>query len=55
MLAHYSDDSVRDVTHLSDFQSSEAGVVSIEGGLVKAGELPGESTIMARYMNHLAT
>ena len=55
VLAHYSDDSVRDVTHLSDFQSSEAGVVTIEAGRVNAGQLPGESTIMARYMNHLAT
>ncbi len=55
VLAHYSDSSVRDVTRLTDFQSSEAGVVSIENGLVTAGSLPGESTLMARYMNHIAT
>ncbi len=55
VLAHYSDGSVRDVTRLTDFQSSEAGVVTIDGGLVTAGTLPGESTLMARYMNHIAT
>lgn len=55
VLAHYSDGSVRDVTRLTDFQSSEAGVVTIDSGLVTAGTLPGESTLMARYMNHIAT
>ncbi len=55
VLAHYSDGSVRDVTRLTEFQSSEAGVVTIEDGLVTAGSLPGESTLMARYMNHIAT
>jgi hypothetical protein len=30
-------------------------VVTIESGRVTAGTLPGESTLMARYMNHIAT
>ncbi|MEX2113252.1 MAG: DUF1549 and DUF1553 domain-containing protein [Pirellulales bacterium] len=55
VLAQYSDGSVRDVTRLTEFQSSEAGVVTIENGLVTAGRLPGESTLMARYMNHIST
>ncbi len=55
VLAHYSDDSIRDVTKLSDFQSNEAGVVAVDHGLVKAGALPGESTLMVRYMNKIAT
>ena len=56
-LAHYSDGSIREVTRLADFQSSEQGVVSVEThrGLVKAGELVGESAIMVRYMNMIAT
>lgn len=56
-LAHYSDGSIRDVTRLADFQSSEPGVATVEPGrgLVKAGELVGESTVMVRYMNHIAT
>lgn len=54
-LAHYSDQSIRDVTRLADFQSNEAGVVAVQGGLVKAGPLPGEATLMVRYMNKLAT
>jgi hypothetical protein len=54
-LAHYSDGSIRDVTALADFQSNEVGVVAVQGGLVKAGPLPGEATLMVRYMNKLAT
>jgi len=54
-LAHYSDGSIRDVTDLADFQSNEVGVVAVDHGLVKAGPLPGEATLMVRYMNQLAT
>lgn len=55
VLAHYSDDSVRDVTRLTDFQSNEPGVVSVAGGKLTAGKLPGEATLMIRYMNNIAT
>ena len=56
VTAHYSDGSTRDVTRLSSFQSSDTGVVSIDkAGLVRAGRLPGEGTIMVRYMNQFAT
>jgi len=61
VVAHYSDGSLRDVTRLSDFQSSEVGVVTVghhngaqPAGLVKAGTLAGESTLMVRYMNKIA-
>ena len=54
VLAHYSDGSVRDVTRLTNFSSNEPGIVSVEGGLVKTGPLPGEATLMIRYMNHIA-
>jgi hypothetical protein len=57
VLAHYTDGSIRDVTRLSDFQSSEAGIVSVdrESGLLKTGPLCGESTLMVRYMSQIAT
>lgn len=56
VTAHYSDGGTRDVTRRSTFQSNESAVVAVEpGGLIKAGELPGEAAIMARYMGHLAT
>jgi hypothetical protein len=55
-LAEYSDGSVRDVTATSFFQSSEPTVVAVvEGGMVRAGELPGDATIMARYRGQIAT
>ena len=54
--ARYSDGSVRDVTHMCAYQSNEAAVVSVSPmGAIQAGELPGEATIMARYMGMIAT
>lgn len=54
--AFYSDSSSRDVTANTSYQSNEAGIVAVDKqGLVKAGPLPGEATVMARYMYLLAT
>jgi hypothetical protein len=54
--AHYSDGSARDVTKASAFQSNEPAIVRVfDDGRVLAGELPGEATIMARYMGNIAT
>jgi hypothetical protein len=56
VTASYSDGTTRDVTARTQYQSSEMGIVGIEGpGQVKAGPIPGEATIMARYMNRIAT
>ncbi len=57
VLAHYSDNSIRNVTRLADIQSNEPGVASVERetGLVTAGALPGEASLMVRYMNQIAT
>jgi len=56
VTAHYSDGSTRDVTRLTNFASNEAAVVAVEPqGLVIAGKLPGEASIMARYMGLIAT
>lgn len=55
VLAEYSDGSRRDVTDGSAFQSNESTLAAVSGdGLVKAGAIPGEAAIMARYMNNIA-
>ncbi len=54
VTAHYSDQSSRDVTHLASYLSNDAAIVSVSPeGLISAGELPGETAIMVRYMNHI--
>ncbi|HET6878569.1 MAG TPA: DUF1549 domain-containing protein [Pirellulales bacterium] len=56
VTAHYSDGSTRDVTRRTTFQSNESAIVAVDkSGAVKAGMLPGEATVMARYMGHIAT
>lgn len=56
VTAYFSDGSKRDVTRVSAYQSSESAVVGVnEKGLVKAGMIPGEAAIMARYMGMFAT
>jgi len=56
VTAHYSDGSTRDVTRLTNFASNEAAIVAVSAdGLVTASRLPGEASIMARYMGNIAT
>ena len=56
VTAIYSDGTTRDVTTRTQYQSSEMGIVGVDAaGLVKAGPIPGEATIMSRYMNVIAT
>ncbi len=56
VTAHYSDGSTRDVTRLAAFQSNESAVVAVDkAGRIKAGPIPGEAAIMARYMGNIAT
>jgi hypothetical protein len=51
----YSDGTSRDVTSRTQFQSSEMGICAVDAsGIVKAGPIPGEATVMARYMNIIA-
>ena len=55
VLAHYSDNSVRDVTKQAQFQSNETAVAAVDtDGLVRTLELSGDATIMARYMGQVA-
>lgn len=56
VVAHYSDGSTRDVTGTCAYLSNEPAIVSVSPqGMLKASELPGEATIMARYMGVIAT
>jgi hypothetical protein len=56
VTAQYSDGTSRDVTAQTAFQSSEAAIVAVDKtGLISAGPLPGEATLMARYMYIIAT
>lgn len=54
--ASYSDGTTRDVTAQTTFQSNESAIVAVNrSGIMTAGPLPGEATIMARYMYAIAT
>ena len=56
VTAHYSNGSTRDVTSISAFQSNEPAVIRVNtDGRITAGSLPGEATIMARFMGNIAT
>ncbi len=53
--AAYSDGSGRDVTHLAAFQSSDSTLDSAGAeGRVKAGPIPGEATVSARFQGTFA-
>ena len=55
VIAEESDGSTRDVTHLAAFQSNESAVVAVaETGRVKAGPIPGEAAVSARFEGRFA-
>ena len=55
VTAFYSDGSRRDVTRLATYQSNESAIAAVDAdGRVKAGPIPGEAAIMARYMQKFA-
>jgi hypothetical protein len=55
VFAEYSDDSQRDVTASCAFQSNDQAIAAVtDEGQVKAGPVPGETAVLARYMNHIA-
>ena len=52
VTANYSDGTQRDVTELTGYLSNDATVVAVdERGKLTAGSIPGETAVMARYMN----
>ncbi len=56
VTAHYSDGTSQDVTRMTMFQSNESAIVAVDDdGVIEAGPIPGEASIMARYMNVIAT
>jgi len=55
VTAYYSDGSTADVTHLATFQSNESVIAAVTAdGLIRAGPLPGEAAVMARFMEKFA-
>jgi len=55
VTAHFSDGTAQDVTHLAAFQSNESGVVEVNAdGQLKAGPIPGEAAITARFADQFA-
>jgi hypothetical protein len=55
VTAAYSDGSKRDVTSLAAFQSTDSTLVSVDlDGRVKAGPIPGEATVSARFLGMFA-
>ncbi|WP_419189721.1 DUF1549 and DUF1553 domain-containing protein [Stieleria marina] len=54
VTAYYSDSTSRDVTLSTSYLSNDAAIVSVDDrGRLTAGPLPGETAVMARYMNHI--
>jgi hypothetical protein len=52
VVARFSDGREADVTAHAKFQSNNEGLASVDaGGLVRAGEAPGEAAVMASYVN----
>lgn len=55
VTAKFSDGTTRDVTDLTTYQSNDSALTSVDAaGLLAAGALPGETAVMARYMNQIA-
>jgi hypothetical protein len=56
VVARWSDGSEADVTALSRFQSNNEGLAAVQpGGVVLAGDAPGEAAVMAAFMNAVDT
>jgi hypothetical protein len=56
VTAEYADGTAEDVTGLAAFQSSESAIVAVTpDGLIKAGTIPGEVAVTARFRNLFAS
>ena len=54
VTARLSDGSTRDVTRLTAYASNDESIVGVDdNGQIQAGQLPGETAVMARYMNQI--
>src|SRR5262249_28749043 len=55
VAAHYNDCLACDGTHLATFSSNERPIAAVSpDGLIKAGPLPSETAVMARFMEKFA-
>jgi hypothetical protein len=54
-LAHFSDGSVRDVTSLAVFTSSDEAVATVDANGFVTGQERGESAILVRYLDKIET
>ena len=55
VTARYVDGSTRDVTDLAAYQSNESAVGAVDdGGLITAGSILGDTSVMARYLGRIA-
>jgi hypothetical protein len=55
VLAHFSDGSVRDITKLAVFTSSDEGVATVDGDGFVVGVDRGETAILVRYLEKMET
>ena len=53
VLAHYSDGTHRDITHLAVFESSDNEVANISASGLVAGFRRGEAAVLVRYLHHI--
>jgi hypothetical protein len=53
--AHFEDGTIRDVTRLTLFNSSDATVASLEDGGLMVGHRRGQVAVMARYLDQLVS
>src|SRR5207245_936711 len=55
VYAHYSDNSVIDVTQRAQYESNDPDIAVVDGaGLVRTLEMSGEAAVMARYQGQVA-
>jgi hypothetical protein len=55
VLGHFSDGSVRDITSLAIFSSSDEAVATVDSSGLVTGLDRGESAILVRYLEHVET
>ena len=55
VLAHFSDGTVRDVTSLASFSSSDEAVATVDGTGLVVGQDRGEAAILVRYLEKIET
>jgi len=55
VIVSYSDGTKRDVTHLSEYTSNDKAFAAVDhDGKVTAGKVPGENSVIVRYVDQVA-